>query len=184
MKKQQLFIAILGAIGLAGPVSADTLASQTFSWGGVVPVASTQQDWVVRAATGANINVGSLTFSNYRDGAGKGKLVGSTPIVFNVFKYDSAASKVKKDEPAASYTYELQSLTITRGGVIRKTLTGDSFFEVLADGTPLKFNDATNSRSGGGAVALTVAESKFTKDQPDAGEYVNVQAAIVVTAAS
>ncbi|HDO1328741.1 TPA: hypothetical protein P2Q98_002962 [Aeromonas veronii] len=32
MKKQQLFIAILGAIGLAGPVSAATLASQTFSW--------------------------------------------------------------------------------------------------------------------------------------------------------
>ncbi|WP_421262993.1 hypothetical protein [Aeromonas sp. 602200] len=177
MKKVFVAVAILGAMGFVSSASA-AVASHVFSWSGTVPAASTDSAWIIKTPQKDDIPAGILTFTTAGD---KGVLTGSTDLAFNVFDY---ATPPTVGNAAASYTYQLSSLAINSAGLAAEQ-GADGYFEIQANGAALvKGQDVTVAT--GEATTLIVAPTAVAtpSNQPDAGDDVNVQATIVVSAAS
>lgn len=179
MKKKNMLIAasILGALGFAGTASAN-VASQAFSWSGSVPAVSIQDGFIIKTPQKGEIPVGILVFK--ADASGKGVLTGSTELEFNVFSY--VGSDV--GNAAANYEYQLTSLGVSKNGLVQEQ-RANGYFEIHADGELLVKGSGVTKASGGAtalSVAATSADTSY--NQPDAGDDVNVQAAIVVTTAA
>ena len=85
MKKTILMAIVMGAMGVAGTVSAAEQASATFTWAGTVPMGPTSNGFIIKDSVGNDIQRGSLVFSV--DAAGKGALTSSSTLGFNVFDY-------------------------------------------------------------------------------------------------
>jgi hypothetical protein len=178
MKKNVLIAAaIFGALGFAGAASAN-VASHAFTWSGSVPAVSTQNGWVVKAPQGGDIASGILVFN--ADAAGKGVLTGSTDLMFNVFDYTGG----NVGAAAASYEYQMTSLGVSNNGLVQEQ-GANGYFEVHADGSALTKGTSV-SKAAGGETTLMVAPSAVAtpSNQPNAGDDVNVQAAIVVISAA
>ncbi|WP_429219258.1 hypothetical protein [Aeromonas veronii] len=177
MKKVFVAAAILGAMGFASSASA-SVASQSFSWAGSVPAASTNSTWIIKTPQGDDIpGAGSLTFTTV---GGKGELTGASDLQFKVFEYSGG----KVGSTATSYTYQLTSLAVSNAGLAAEQ-GANGYFEVKANGAALvKGQDVTVSN--GDATSLIVAPTSVAtpSNQPDAGDDVYVQASIVVSAAS
>lgn len=179
MKKLVLIVAILSSFGFAGVASAN-VASHVFSWSGTVPASSTQTGWIIKTPQKADITPGILVFN--ANAQGRGELIAASNLAFNVFDY---AASPTVGAAASNYTYQLTSLAVnTNSTGLAQEQGAGGYFDIKADGTPLvKGTDVV--KATGGDTTLTVAPNATgTANQPAAGEDVNVQATIVVTAAA
>lgn len=183
MKRNKVLFAatILGAMGFAGAASAANMASQVFTWSGTVPVASTQNGWIIKTPQGGDIAAGSLVFAT--DKQGVSTLVSSTDLAFSVFAYDDTTTPAVGDA-AVSYTFELTSLAVNSDGLASEQ-SGRGFYDLKADGISMRKGTAVSKASGGTAV-LKVAPSgvALPDNKPNPGDSVDVQASIMVTAAA
>ncbi|MFM5881704.1 hypothetical protein ACET7V_20100 [Aeromonas sanarellii] len=179
MKKTILMAIVLGAVGVAGTVSAAEQASATFTWSGTVPMGPTSNGFIIKDSVGNDIQRGSLLFSV--DAAGKGVLTGSSTLGFNVFDYTNEIVGA----PVSSYSYQLTSLTsvqITKGG-LQQEQDSQGYYAIMADGTKMEVNGLPTDKPEGGVTNLAVITSGVAtpSNQPSAGDVVDVHARIVIS---
>lgn len=183
MKKSLIGLALLGSMGLVGTASAVD-ASQTFTWTGSVPAAPTSNGWVVASPTGSEIGNGILTFVADKDG--KGVLKSSSDLTFNVFAEEGEnTGKPDLSKPAKSYGYKMISLAVNNGGLAQEQ-NNEGYFAISAmnKGKEVKLVKHTAQAGAAGDTILRVVTSGTGQsNQPNAGDAVDVQAAIVIEGA-
>lgn len=179
MKKAVLMVMVMGALGFVGSASAASAASNVFTWSGSVPDSSSQNGFIIKDSNGADVKNGTLVFTT--DMAGKGVLLSSSALDFNVFKYTGGVI----GSEAASYSYQLSQLGATKAGLVQEQF-GDGYYKVVADGVDMVKGAAAINKSSGGQTVLTIAPTSVASpnNQPNAGEDIAVQATIVITNAA
>lgn len=178
MKKTMLMAVVLGAMGFAGAASAADQASATFTWSGTVPMAPISNGFIIKDSVGNDIERGTLVFDV--DAAGKGSLVSSSTLNFNVYAFDGTTVGA----PATSYNYQLTSLQATKGGLPQEQ-DASGYYAIMADGAAMVINAAATPKAAGGVTNLTVVPSAVAtpSNQPTSGEAVDVHARIVISGA-
>lgn len=177
MKKSIIAAALLSSMALAGVASAATSASQVFSWAGGVPAAPTSNGWVIAKPDGTPITRGALNFNTTN---GKGVLVSSEEMRFNVFKVDDKT-------PAKNYSIKLEYLGVastSTGGLVAEQ-PKDGYFAIKAlkstgDVITLAKNVAVDAMVGETVLSVVPSDVEKPSNQPDAGDSVVVQATILV----
>lgn len=177
MKKSIIAAALLSSMALAGVASAATSASQVFTWAGSVPAASTSNGWVIAKPDGSAITKGALNFDTIN---GKGVLVTSEELRFNVFKADDKT-------PAKNYSVKLQYLGVANSstGSIVKEQPKDGYFAIQAlkstgDVMTLAAGTAVDALTGETVLSVVPSGVDKPSNQPEAGDAVIVHATILV----
>lgn len=178
MKKHILMAVVLGVMGYAGAASAEDQASATFTWSGLVPAAPISNGFIIKDSAGNDIERGALLFSV--DDAGKGSLMSSENLNFNVYAYDGSTVGTATN----AYSYQLTSLMATKDGLPQEQ-DASGYYAIEADGVKLVKEAVPTAKLTGGITTLTVVPSGIVapSNQPDAGESVDVHARIVISGA-
>lgn len=178
MKNSILVAAVLGAASFTGVVCAADQASATFTWSGAVPAAPISNGFIIKDSAGNDIPRGTLVFNV--DAAGKGSLVSSSTLNFNVYAFDGTTVGA----PATSYNYQLTSLQATKGGLPQEQ-DANGYYAIMADGATMVKGDTPTAKATGGVTNLTVVPSAVAtpSNQPASGEAVDIHARIVISGA-
>lgn len=188
LKKSLILSSLLMGVMGSVPVMAN-LASNTFVWSGNVPPAVTATTFIITDNAGnplLNSSSGLLQFQT--DSNGDVMLSGSTPIEFNVYKYDATTSQVDLTSPATVYEYKLVSLkTAAGGGYLQEQSTSSGYYKLVDGSNQTVVKNNSNTVNGGGLTSLKVEQdtsSPNPTNAPQPGDAVSLHAAIIIESAT